>query len=291
MKFGFLILHYLAINETVNCVESIMKNINYENYEIIIVDNASGNGTGKDLKDKYKNIDNINVIINDKNLGFAKGNNVGFLFAVRELKCDYICMINNDTLIKQRNFIDVIIEKYNKLAPAVIGPKIKQKNGKYTPILPPLKSMDFYRKALLCDYVNLVKIYLGIDGFSLMNILNKLINRIPDGNCNMELSVDGEYEDVILHGCCLIFTPEYLKKFVGINDKTFLFREEELLYIRLRSNSLHSLYTGDLEIFHLEDAATNMVKKKTKDKKIFLCKSRIGSTKILIQEMKNKSGE
>lgn len=287
MKFAFLILHYLAVDETVNCVESITKNINYENYEIIIVDNASTNGTGEYLKDKYSNIDNISVILNDKNLGFAKGNNVGFLYAVKELKCDYVCMINNDTLINQENFIDIIIDKYNEFGVAVMGPKIKQKDGKYTPILPPLKSLSFYKKALICDYINLLKIYIGFDNVSLMNVLNKLIGRIPDDNSNINIDVNGEYKDVLLHGCCLIFTPNYIKKFVGINSKTFLFREEELLYIRLQINNLHSLYTGDLEITHLEDAATNMIKKKNRDKKIFMCKNRISSTKILIQEMKN----
>lgn len=291
MKFAFLILHYLAVDETVNCVKSIMKNINYGNYEIIIVDNASHNGTGKYLNDKYKNIDNVHVIINDKNLGFAKGNNIGFVYAVKKLKCDYVCMINNDTLVNQKEFVDIIIEKHNKSGAAVIGPKIKQRDGKYTPILPPLNSLNFYKKALICDYINMIKIYLGIEKVSIMGSLNKLVGRIPDDNSNKGLDVNGEYKDVLLHGCCLIFTPNYIKKFVGINSKTFLFREEELLYIRLQNNNLHSLYTGDLEIVHLEDAATNMVKKKNKDKKLFMCKNRINSTKILIQEIKNISGE
>ena len=41
-KIVFVILHYLAIKETIDCVSSIQQNVCYDNYSIIIVDNGSG---------------------------------------------------------------------------------------------------------------------------------------------------------------------------------------------------------------------------------------------------------
>lgn len=286
MKICFLILHYLAINETKACVQSIFSNVDSNNYEIVIVDNGSNNTTGEELKLFYCEKKNVTVIIKKENLGFARGNNVGFSYAVEKLKCDYICMMNNDTLLLQNDFCKIIEAKYLQKKVAVIGPRIRLKNGDFTKILPPPKSLFFYRKALVCDIILYVKMCLGIDGLSVIGLINKIIGRKADVNINEGLSVDKEYDDVMLHGCCLIFTPEYIKKFNGINDKTFLYREEELLFLRIKENGMHSLYTGDLEIVHLEDVATNMVSRTSKDRKKRLCRNRIKSTKVLISEMK-----
>ena len=80
-KFVYLILHYNVIDETVKSVDSIKNNAS-GNYKIIIVDNASPNGTAKDLRELYGSDKDIVLLFNDENLGFAKGNNVGFLLSL-----------------------------------------------------------------------------------------------------------------------------------------------------------------------------------------------------------------
>ena len=50
---SFIILNYCSTEVTVQCVESIEKNINYQNYSIVIVDNGSTNNSGKILEEKY----------------------------------------------------------------------------------------------------------------------------------------------------------------------------------------------------------------------------------------------
>jgi len=52
-KFTFVVLHYITIEDTTECVDSILTNIKYDNYNIIIIDNGSPNDTGKLLADKY----------------------------------------------------------------------------------------------------------------------------------------------------------------------------------------------------------------------------------------------
>ena len=48
-KIGFVVLHYNAIKETIDCVESIKKRIDTNKYYIVVVDNASPNHTGEDI--------------------------------------------------------------------------------------------------------------------------------------------------------------------------------------------------------------------------------------------------
>ena len=77
-KIGFVILHYMALEDTVNCVESILNNVPLSN--IVIVDNASTNKSGMKLAEMYKDNQLISVLLLEENLGFAKGNNKGIEF-------------------------------------------------------------------------------------------------------------------------------------------------------------------------------------------------------------------
>ena len=71
VDIAFVVLHYMVKDITVKCVETIKERIDTENYCIIIVDNASNNGTGVEITKKYENDKNVKVIINKSNLGFA----------------------------------------------------------------------------------------------------------------------------------------------------------------------------------------------------------------------------
>ena len=89
-KIVFVILHYLAIKETIDCLTSIEKNISYDNYDVIVVDN--GSKVDQDvvlLKQQELKFTNVKVIISDENLGFARGNNIGFLYAKNNLQADF----------------------------------------------------------------------------------------------------------------------------------------------------------------------------------------------------------
>ena len=98
---SFVILHYMALEETIQCVESIRNNIDGDK-KIVIVDNFSPNGTFKDLKVRYEKEPDVEVLETGSNLGFAKGNNFGYRFAVKEHDPDYVVVMNNDMEIRQR---------------------------------------------------------------------------------------------------------------------------------------------------------------------------------------------
>lgn len=98
MKIVFVILHYLAIDETYKSVDSIEKKIDTDMYKIVIVDNASPDKSGALLKEHYKNDDHVEVLLNQENLGFARGNNVGFRCAEKTWNLHvqkYLCQAGN----------------------------------------------------------------------------------------------------------------------------------------------------------------------------------------------------
>ena len=100
------------------------------------------------------------------------------------------------------------------------------------------------------------------------------------------VSCDKRKEDVVLHGCCLIFTEEYINKFDGLEELTFLYGEEEILYLRLKENNLLSVYNPSIMIHHSEDGATNYASKSFHDKQKRLYKYAYISNKIILNKLK-----
>lgn len=298
-KMGYLILHYKVIEQTINCIDSIKKNAvrgilpdqtNEVESFIIVVDNGSGNGTGQDLLDIYKDDGEVTVILSEQNLGFAKGNNLGFVYAKEKLGCNFICMMNNDTELLQKDFFNILLEEYKDSQAAVIGPKIILNDGKYQPIYKKPVTIEgiqaditFMQKQLLYDRLHIRKLLTSV-----IRTINRIKNKSK--NTNQETENDGDMnmrqEMIVLHGSCLIFTPVYIERFDGLNDATFMFREEEFLYVRLVEHHMLSVYQPRLEIRHYEDVATDSVFTKSSDKLKFQYKNDIESSKKLIEELK-----
>lgn len=286
-KLGFVILHYHVIDETIRCVESIISQIDTKNYSIVIVDNASTNGTGKELKEKYRDNKKVHVLLNDKNLGFSKGNNVGFKYAKEKLKCDFICMTNNDTEIIQNNFFETILKEYEKSNFAVLGPEIHLLDGtifNYRKRLFTLEEIETEKKRM---HKNLFLNYTFIESIilSLKSGIKKLIrwDKIKEKNPKEE-KLDGRLENVWLHGCCLIFSPIYINIFDGLEEKTFFYGEESFLFIRLLRNNMKNVYCPDVKIFHAEKASTSAVTGKNYKKRRFVYQSHLNSLHLLKED-------
>ncbi len=96
-----------------DCLASISK-LQYPNWELIIVDNGSTDGS-----DRLAN--NAIVIKNKENLGFARANNQGY----EKAKGKYLLFLNNDTKVSS-DLLDKLVEKMqNDLKVGVLQPKIK----------------------------------------------------------------------------------------------------------------------------------------------------------------------
>ena len=278
-KIVFLILHYKVIEETKKCVESIINNYSNENYEIVIVDNGSLNESGEKLKNMYKNNSNIFIIINKKNLGFAKGNNVGFKFA-KKRGANYIIMVNNDIVFTQNNFCKLMIEKYNEFHYAILGPKILLPKGDEFCYNIKVKSVKEQYIFIFLLYVRLFLAYIGLG--KIFEILFKKKNKKRKNRIDINI----KRENIPIYGCCIIFSEDYINRFDGIDDRTFLYCEESLLYLRTLENDLKIVYDPQLEILHNHSVVTKQINNTIRKKEIFVVKNLIKSNKILLKELK-----
>ena len=90
MDLSIIIVNYNTKELTRNCIKSVIKNTQHVSYEIILVDNASKDGSCEYLREFFPN---LQIIGNSENLGFAKANNQG----IRAAKGKFILLLNSDT--------------------------------------------------------------------------------------------------------------------------------------------------------------------------------------------------
>lgn len=274
--FVFVILHYLAYQDTCECVESIKRNIGDSEYKIIIVDNNSPDDSYEKLNRNFSNDKKVFLIHNPKNLGFANGNNVGFRYAKENLNPDFIVLSNNDICLFQPNFSNSVVEFYSKTNFDVMGPMIITKDGNCTSN--PEDGHIFNEDEIEGRIKAYKKRYLK-SKYYIRNSLTRKINYLKDSmhkesDKNVVLSIKS---DVILHGSFMVFSRKYINKFDGLDDKTFMYLEEDILYLHLVKNGMVSYYNPYLAVYHKEDSSTNAMMQSNRKKEMFIAKNQINS--------------
>lgn len=87
-----IILNWNGKHHLSECLTSVLKQT-YKEYEVIVVDNGSTDGSQDYIRSNYPS---VSLISNDQNFGFCKGNNIGIVAA----KGEYIVLLNNDTIVE-----------------------------------------------------------------------------------------------------------------------------------------------------------------------------------------------
>lgn len=285
MKVGYVILHYLSIEDTIKCVDSIKKAHGEEKFYIVVVDNASSNGTGKTLAEYYEEEEDISVVLNSKNMGFAKGMNCG----IRELKnkysVDFIALLNNDLELIGSNWAEIIIKKYEEYNYAVLGPDIISYDSKRHEN--PSTKQDITAEGLKKMIRSKKALYFGYWSFyiPIIQMMKKWVKKIINYS-EKEVAknkVDQDMIDVQLQGSCLILSPSFFEHYEGLFENTFLYFEEAILRYMCEKKAMFCMYTPELELFHKGGISTNDDLKKKRKNKMFYLKHSLDSCKKLYE--------
>lgn len=288
LDIAFVILNYNVFSELCQCVESIINKIDVKNFKIVIVDNGSEIDILNKIYCKYKDNNFINIISLNNNLGFANGNNKGIKYVREIYNAKYICCLNNDTIFLQSDFFKRLNYIYEKNRPALIGPLIYLKDNTVQPLVGYLKSIEEYKKELmeLENGYELSKTRRIVNFVKKYRLFKYLYFRIKKMLKDNYLNPYTDKKDIILHGCCIIFTEEFFKKLDGFDSRTFMYGEEEILFLNTIRQNLTTLYSTDLIIKHLEDISTDNTYKSRRMKSMFYSINKIKSLKILIDDLK-----
>ncbi|KPJ69771.1 hypothetical protein AMJ44_02350 [candidate division WOR-1 bacterium DG_54_3] len=215
-KVAIIILNWNGYSDTAECLKSLKK-IDYPNYEIVIVDNGSKDGSPDRLKREFPY---ITLLKNPDNLGFAEGCNVGMRYAL-ERGVDYILLLNNDTVVEQQFLTRMVEAAERDSNTGILCPKI------------------YYY-----DKPNVI--------WTAGGKINKLTSRTYAMGLNK--ADKGQYDKLkevdYVSGCALLIKAETVEK-IGMLDKDYFNHYEDVDWcMRARRRGYKILYIPDSVIYH-----------------------------------------
>ena len=254
VEMAFVILHYNTLEDTKRCVESIREMNGSDNLAIVIVDNASPNGSGAEVHKMYQNDRDIKVILNKSNDGFSRGNNIGFRYIRKTYDAKFITICNSDIVFNDKTYIEDVRRIYERegfcvLGPDIYNPKLKIHQsplGEKSPSLSEVKRTIMLNKLAEITF----PIFYPLIGKKEVAKAKKREDSVPD--------YDVDKDNVPLMGACFIFSDEF-KRSKAFAPETFLYYEEFLLYNYCRRNDLRMIYRPEIKVTHNEGGATKSV--------------------------------
>ena len=229
IDLSFITINYNSSSFTIKLIESIISQTKDLCFEIIVVDNASEKEDLSSLKSFVKNINNITIIENKLNVGFASGNMLGINYA----KGKYYFFINNDCVLLNntskilKDFLD-----FNEdvgLATA----KVLDNKGNYS---------SSYKQ-----FPHLIK---QLFGNSIQRIVSK--NRFPSNKIKLEKNSEVE----VVSGSCMFFRKDVFSSIGGFDTVFFLYCEEEDICKRVWDFGKKVYFIPKAEVFHEAGGST-----------------------------------
>jgi GT2 family glycosyltransferase len=123
-KVAVIVLNWNGRDLTLDCLDSLLQST-YKNLEVWLVDNASSDDSVEAVQEKFAG--QVKIIVNNTNLGFAGGNNIGIDRALAA-GADYVLLLNNDTVVDP-GMVGHLADHLTQNAEAgIAGPKIYYHN-------------------------------------------------------------------------------------------------------------------------------------------------------------------
>lgn len=220
--FSIIIVSWNAKQFLSECLLSCVRAINGYDAEIIVVDNASSDGSAEFVLEHYPY---VKVIQNCNNLGFAKGNNVG----IRESSGRYLFLINSDVIIMEGCIDRMIAYMDENSQIGMLGPQILNQYGEVQ-----RSCMDF---PTLWNALS--------SAFALYRIFPR--SKIFSGGQVMSYWKHDTIRRVdVINGCFWVVRGEALDK-VGLLDERFFMYGEDIDWCK-------RFYQGGWEVVFLPDA-------------------------------------
>jgi GT2 family glycosyltransferase len=259
MRICFLILHYKSVEDTLKCIASIKALSCDSKPDIVVVDNGCN-----DWEVISRDNPDVSVLSLEENLGFSAANNIGYKYVVERFNPDFIIVTNNDIFFEQNDFIELLIEEYNRSNYFILGPDIINKNtgGHQSPISSgPLnkaeidgfiKTFEFYSKHYILSFIIDELIIERLHELSDKLGLTVYIRAAKRKFLNADLErFDKEYKNVRLSGACLILS----RNFINLNSNVFtpeiyFYNEENFLTHRCIENGWLIVYCPTLYVKH-----------------------------------------
>lgn len=222
---SIIILSYNTKDLTLRCVQSIIdqygKELKNREFEIIVVDNNSTDGSTESIK--HEGI--IKLIQNKENVGFARGCNIGAKVAEGK----YILFLNSDTQVFDKGFggMTKFLEKNSNIA--ILGGKIQDPDGSVQ-----LSAGKFY------NLFNLTLMLLGLERLGFLRVSPSEIEKVD-----------------WVSGACMMVQRFVFEKLMGFDENFFMYIEDMEICFRAQKLGFSTYFYPNIELRHKSLGSSN----------------------------------
>ncbi|MFA5422299.1 MAG: glycosyltransferase [Phycisphaerae bacterium] len=230
MDVSVIIVSFNTRDILEKCIESVYAQTNSLQTEIIVVDNASSDGSADMVAQRFEN---VQLIRNGRNVGFAAANNQ----AIGKAKGKYILLLNSDTVVLDRAIEKVFAFAEKNQQAAVVGCRVLNPDGTVQ------RTCSMFPSAL-----NMV---LSSSYLYKLFPRNKFFGR--------EMMTWWDRNDVreveVVSGCFMLVRREVVEQVGLMDEEFFLYAEETEWCYRFAKAGWKMMFTPDAEIIHYGGAS------------------------------------
>ena len=235
MQLSIIILNYNVRYFLETCILSVQKAIEHLDAEIIVVDNNSSDGSCQMMKIRFPN---IQLIENNENVGFPKGNNIG----VANAKGEFICILNPDTVVAEDTFTKILAqfsnEKFNTEI-GIVGCKLVDGCGNFLPES---------KRGIPTPWVSFTKIFGLYKMFPKLKLFNQYYAQ------HILQNTSGKTD--ILVGAFMVMKRQLYNDLGGFDENCFMYSDDiDLSYLSIKSGK-SNYYFHDTTVIHYKGEST-----------------------------------
>lgn len=231
---GVVVLNYENAEDTGPCLDRLTA-VEYPDLRVYLVDNASSPECRRELAAVVARHPEVRFIQNDRNLGYAAGNNVGIRQALED-GAEYVLILNNDALVT-RDFLGPLVALMEREPDVAIAVPhwVDDEGNDVTPLRerPSLST------------------YIGRFG-----VIAELRNRRRPRRRG-PAPRSGAVEMEVPLGACLLLRRSFLEDIGLLDEGTFLFHEEFILAEQARRRNQRIVLSYDSAVRHLRHRSTS----------------------------------
>lgn len=219
---SIIILSYNTKELLRECLKSLYKNIKGVDPEVIVVDNASTDGSVEMVRNNFRN---VVLVENKKNVGFSKGNNIGAKIA----KGEYLLFLNSDTEVRDNGLLEMLEFLETHPGVGILGGRLRNNDGSLQ------KSAGVF--------YNLFNVFLMLFGGERIGMLRKSPSHI--------MQVDW------VSGAFMMIRKELFEKLKGFDEKLFMYMEDMEICFRAKKLGFSTFFYPNVNMLHKELGSSN----------------------------------
>jgi len=224
IKLSIIIVNYNTRVILDECIGSIFKKPFHGNFEVIVVDNASKDGSLELVQKKYPQ---VKTIKNEENLGFAKANNVG----IKISRGSYVLLLNSGTEVLGGSLDEMFNYMKDNPSVGIAGPKLVGANGNI------IQMSWGWSPTILKEVLQKTFTPEHIFKYKFLQLMVKFLER------KMQ-------EVELVSGACMFIRREVLDTVGLLDENLFLYFEEPDFCMRVRRSGWKVIFLPSAEIMH-----------------------------------------